>query len=60
MKITPLISKIKWKEIGLSIAKVKATETIMNFPHNDPAVNPSPPNPRLNYHLAMDKKSRRD
>ena len=39
---------------------MKTTETIMSFSHNDPAVNPSPPNPRLNYHLAMDKKSRRD
>jgi len=24
------------KKIGLSIAKVKTTEIIMNFPHNDP------------------------
>ena len=39
---------------------MKNAETIMSFSHNDPAVNPSPPNPRLNYHLAMDKKSRRD
>ena len=38
---------------------MKTTETIMSFSHNDPAVNPRPPNPRLNYHLAMDKKSHR-
>ena len=59
MKITPLISKIKRNEISLSIAKVKTAKTIMSFSHNDPAVNPRPPNPRLNYHLAMDKKSHR-